>query len=123
MAEAKGNFPIARKICGEDSENIWCHGLQACDYLRDLNFQKLYGSDVGPDFWEMPMSFKNSFALMFLVNLRSNICFVVSIVSSYLVEPHYIGAKNLLRCLQDTISHGLRYIAGNMKLHDYSNAD
>eukprot|EP00253_Pinus_taeda_P002257 PITA_02257 len=38
--------------------------------------------------WEMPLSFKNSFALMFLVNLRPNICFAVSIVSSYLVEPH-----------------------------------
>ena len=23
--------------------------LQACDYLKDINFQKLYGSDVGPD--------------------------------------------------------------------------
>eukprot|EP00253_Pinus_taeda_P030604 PITA_30604 len=38
--------------------------------------------------WEMPLSFKNSFILMFLVNLRPNICFAVSIVSSYLVEPH-----------------------------------
>ena len=38
--------------------------------------------------WEMPLSFKNSFALMFLVNLRPNICFAVTIVSSYLVEPH-----------------------------------
>eukprot|EP00253_Pinus_taeda_P035773 PITA_35773 len=73
--------------------------------------------------WEMPRSFKNSFTLMFLVNLHPNICFAVRIVSSYLVEPHYIGSKNLLRCLQDTISHGLRYTAGNMKLHDYSNAD
>ena len=27
--------------------------------------------------WEMPMSFKNSFALDFLVNLRTNICFAV----------------------------------------------
>ena len=49
--------------------------------------------------WEMPQSFKNSFALMFLVNLRPNICFSVSIVSSYLVEPHWIDARNLLRCL------------------------
>ena len=49
MAKAKGNFPISRKICGEDSEKIWYDGLQACDYLEDLNFQKLYGGDVGPD--------------------------------------------------------------------------
>ena len=49
MAEAKGNFPISRKICGEYSKKIWYGGLQACDYLKDLNFQKLYGSDVEPD--------------------------------------------------------------------------
>ena len=48
MAEAKGNFPISRKICGEDFEKIWYGGLQACDYLEDLNFQKLYGDDAGP---------------------------------------------------------------------------
>ena len=40
-----------------------------------------------------------------------------------MVEPHWISAKNLLRYLQGTISHGLRYIAVNVKLHDYSNAD
>ena len=73
--------------------------------------------------WEMPLSFKNSFALMFLVNLRPNICFAVSIVSSYLVEPHWIDARNLLRCLQDTISHGLRYTAGDVRLLGYTDVD
>ena len=28
---------------------MWNDKLQACDYLEDLNFQKLYGSDVGLD--------------------------------------------------------------------------
>ena len=28
---------------------MWNGKLQACDYLEDLNFQKLYGSDVRPD--------------------------------------------------------------------------
>ena len=73
--------------------------------------------------WEMPMSFKNSFALMFLVSLRPNICFAASTVSSYLVETHCIDAKNFLRYLHGTITNGLRYTTGNMKLHDYSNAD
>ena len=73
--------------------------------------------------WEMPQSFKNSFALMFLVNLRPNICFVVSIVSSYLVEPHWIDARNLLRCLQDIISHGLRYTAGDVRILGYTDVD
>ena len=73
--------------------------------------------------WEMPLSFKNSFALMFLVNLRPNIFFAVSIVSSYLVEPHWIDARNLLRCLQDTISHGLRYTSGDVRLLGYTDVD
>jgi len=49
VVEAKGNFLISRKICGEDPGKIWYGGLQACDYLEDLNFHKLYGSDVGLD--------------------------------------------------------------------------
>eukprot|EP00253_Pinus_taeda_P032628 PITA_32628 len=53
--------------------------------------------------WEMPLSFINSFALMLLLNLHTNICFAVSIVSSYLVEPHWIDAKNLLRYLCGTM--------------------
>jgi len=28
---------------------MWNGKLQARDYLEDLNFQKLYGSDAGPD--------------------------------------------------------------------------
>jgi len=46
----------------------------------------------------------------------SDICFAVSMVRSYLVEPHWIGAKNLLRYLWGIISHGLRYTAKNMKI-------
>ena len=49
---------------------------------------------------EMPLSFINSFALMFLVNFHPELCFVVRMVRSYLVEPHWIGAKNLLRYLR-----------------------
>jgi len=70
--------------------------------------------------WEMPLSFINSFALMFLENLCPDICVAVNMMSSYLVEPHWIGAKNLLRHLQGTISHELRYTVGNMKPQDYS---
>jgi len=74
--------------------------------LRILTFRS-YIVVMSDQIWEMP--------LMFLVNLRPDICFAVSMVSSYLVEPHYIGAKNLLRYLWSTISHGLRYTAKNMK--------
>jgi len=90
--------------------------------LRILTF-RIYMVVMSDQTWEMPQSFKNSFALMFLVNFHPNICFAVSIVSSYLVEPHWIDARNLLRCLQDTISHGLRYIAGDVRILGYTDVD
>jgi len=69
---------------------------------RILTF-KSYMVVMSDQIWEMPLSFINSFALMFLVNLHPNICFAVSIMSSYLVEPHWIDAKNLLRYLRGTM--------------------
>ena len=87
---------------------------------RILTFRS-YMVVMSDQIWEMPLSFINSFALMFLVNLRLNIFFAVSIVGSYLVEPHWIDARNLLRCLQDTISHG--YTAGDVRLLGYTDVD
>ena len=69
---------------------------------RILTF-KSYMVVMSDQIWEIPLSFINSFALMFLVNLHPNICFAVSTVSSYLVEPHWIDAKNLLRYLRGTM--------------------
>ena len=63
---------------------------------RILTF-RIYMVAMSDQIWEMPLSFINSFALMFLVNLHPNICFAVIIVSSYLVEPHWIDAKNHLK--------------------------
>ena len=87
-----------------------CKSVTTSRILTFKNYMVMMPNQI----WEMPLSFINSFALMFLVNFRPNICFVVSMVSSYLVEPHWIGAKNLLRYLQGTISHGLRYTTENM---------
>ena len=69
---------------------------------RILTFRS-YMVVMSDQIWEMPLSFINSFALMFLVNLHPNICFAAGIVSSYLVEPHWIDAKNLLRYLRGTM--------------------
>ena len=100
-------------------------GIMDCKPVTTLTILtfRSYMVVMSDQIWEMPLSFINSFALMFLVNLCPNICFEVSIVSSYLVEPHWIDAKNLLRYLCRTVTNGLRYTSGNMKLHDYSNVD
>ena len=112
-------------ICKSKRELDSRYGMVNCKPVttsRILTFRS-YMVIMPNQIWEMPLSFINSFALMFLVNFRLDMCFSVSMVSSYLVEPHWIGAKNLLRYLRGTIYHGLRYTTGNMKLHDYSNAN
>eukprot|EP00253_Pinus_taeda_P036164 PITA_36164 len=92
----------------------------------ELNFKKLCGSVAGPELGNDSEYRQLIGALMLLVNCRPDICFVVNTLSQYMVEPHHIhwiGAKNLLRYLRSTITHGLRYIARDVKLHGYSDAN
>ena len=75
--------------------------------------------------WEMPLS-QLIVALMFLVNSRPDIYLAVSMLSQYMVEPHLtnlIGAKNLLRYLRGTTTHGLRYAVEDEGLHGYFDAN
>lgn len=63
---------------------------------------------------------------MFLVNTRPDICYVVNTSSQFMTKPshnHWVAAKHVLRYLHGTINFGLRYIAGNKKLHGYTDAD
>ena len=57
-------------------------------------------------------------SLMYLMNTRTYICFVVNNLSRYPVKPrqvHLIGAKHAMRYLKGTIDFGLYYIRD----HDY----
>ena len=78
----------------------------------ELDFKKLSGSVAGPVLRNATEYRQLIGALMFLVNSYPDICFAVNTLSQHMVEPHYthwIGAKNLLRYLCGTITHGLRY--------------
>ena len=59
-------------------------------------------------------------SLMNLVNTRSDICFAVSTLSQYMVEPrhvHWIAKKHVLRYLHGAVGYGLRYVLdGDVKL-------
>ena len=92
----------------------------------ELNFKKLSGSVVGPVLGNATEYRPLIGALMFLVNSRPDICFAVNTLSQHMVEPHHshwIGAKNLLRYLHGTITHGLRYTVGNVRVHGYTDTD
>jgi hypothetical protein len=64
---------------------------------------------------------------MYLVNIRSDICFVVNALIQYMVEPihvHWMEAKHMLRYLHGTIGYGLRYVSGgDVTLQGYTNSD
>lgn len=68
----------------------------------ELNFKKLCGSVVESELAN-PIEYRQLVgALVFLVDSRPDICFVVNTLSQYMVEPqhiHWIAAKNLLRYL------------------------
>ena len=90
--------------------------------MTELDFKKLSGSAARPVLRNATEYRQLVGALMFLVNSRLDICFAVNTLSQHMVEPHHthwIGAKNLLRYLRGTITHALRYTAGNVRLHGY----
>jgi hypothetical protein len=65
--------------------------------------------------------------LMYLVNTRLDICFVVNTLSQYKVEPrsvHWIGEKHVLRYIAGSVDYGLDYVRGNgVSLVGYTNSD
>eukprot|EP00253_Pinus_taeda_P009030 PITA_09030 len=92
----------------------------------ELDFKKLSGSAAGPVLRNVTKYRQLIRALMFLVNSHPDICVAVNTLSQHMVEPHHshwIGAKNLLRYLRGTITHGLRYTTGDVRLHGYTDAD
>jgi len=94
--------------------------------LMELDFKKLSGIAARPVLRNATKYRQLVGALMLLVNSRLDICFAVNTLSQHMVEPHHshwIGAKNLLRYLCGTITHGLRYTVGNVGLLGYTDAD
>eukprot|EP00253_Pinus_taeda_P024839 PITA_24839 len=92
----------------------------------ELDFKKLSGNVVGPVLQNATEYHQLIRALMFLVNSHPDICSAVNTLSQHMVEPHHthwIGAKNLLRYLRGTITHGLRYTIGDVRLHGYIDVD
>jgi hypothetical protein len=64
---------------------------------------------------------------MYLVNTRPDICYVVNVLSQFMIQSrqtHWIAAKHVLRYLRGTFGYGLRYAFDvNMRLYQYVDAD
>jgi hypothetical protein len=65
-------------------------------------------------------------SLMYLVNTKPDVCFVVNTLSQYMVEPrsvHMVGAKHVLRHIVGTVDYGLDYVKGDgVKLVSYTDS-
>jgi hypothetical protein len=66
-------------------------------------------------------------SLMYLVNTRPNICFVVNSLSQFMVEPqrvHWVEEKHVFRYLRGTVEYGLNYEREDeVKLIGYTDSD
>jgi hypothetical protein len=66
-------------------------------------------------------------SLIYLVNTRPYICFVVNTLRQYIVEPrsvHWIEAKHVLRYKAGSMDYGLDYVKGDgLRLIGYTNLD
>jgi hypothetical protein len=66
-------------------------------------------------------------SLMYLVNTRPDICFVVNTLSQYMVEPrrvHLIATKHVLRYIAGSVEYGLDYVRGDgVRLIGYTDSD
>jgi hypothetical protein len=66
-------------------------------------------------------------SLMYLMNTRPDICFVVNTLSQYLVQPrrvHLVAAKHVMRYLKGALEYGLCYIGDHdFRVYGYTNSD
>ena len=66
-------------------------------------------------------------SLMYLTNMRPNICFVVNTVIQFLMDSRHVQlivAKHVLRYLKGTFEYGLKYYTNQkINLHDYVDLD
>jgi hypothetical protein len=89
------------------------------------NFRKLDASEfelVDPTLYLQLIG-----SLMYLVNTRPDISFVVNILSQFIVEPRRVqwsAAKHVLRYVVGTVDYGLDYVRGDgVGLVGYSDLD
>jgi len=78
------------------------------------NWKKIDASsdkDVNPTLYRQLIG-----SLIYLVNIRPDICFVVNMLSQFMVEPksvHWAAARHILIYVPNIVEYGLRYTRGD----------
>ena len=71
-------------------------------------------SDASSEIVDATMYHQMIRSLMYLTNMRPDICFAINTLIYFLIDPrhvHLIAAKHILRYLKGTIDYGLKYKA------------
>ena len=84
-------------------------------------------SDASSDSVDAMMYSQMIGSLMYLMNMRQDICFAVITLSKFLIDTrhvHLTAAKHILRYLKGIVYYGLKYDANkNINLHCYVDSD
>lgn len=66
-------------------------------------------------------------SLMYLVNTRPSICFIVNTLSQFMVDKkrvHWTTARHILRYMRGIVGYGLKYTRGDdVRLNGFTDAD
>jgi hypothetical protein len=104
---------------------FWMEDCRPMSTPMITNWKKLHSSEselVDPTLYRQLIG-----SLMYLVNTRPDLCFVVNSLSQFMVEPrrvHWVAAKHVLRYLKGTVDYGLNYERGDgVRLIGYTDSD
>jgi hypothetical protein len=79
--------------------------------------------DENSDLVDLTLYIQMIESLMYLVNNKPNICYVVNTLSQFMVEPqqsHWKVHRHVLRYLKGTIHYSMRYVGdGELLLHGF----
>lgn len=113
------------RYCIEILKRFKMEDYKAMPTQMIMNWRKVGTSkekDVDPTLYRQLIGL-----LMYLVNTRPNIAFVVKYLSWFMVEPnrmHQIMNKHVLHYFHGTVKYGIRYVQGEgIRLMGYTDAD
>ena len=92
-----------------------------------MNLKKLSGVAANLDLIDPMMYHRLVGSLMYMVNTRPNICFVVSTLGQFMCEMrkmHWVATKHVLRYLHGIVGYGLKHTSSSdMTFIGYSYSD
>ena len=114
MAKIERDYVESRKVALEILKRF---GMMDCKSMTTpmMANLKLYG-DTTSERVDATLYRQMIGSLMYLMNMRPDICFAVNTLSRYMVEPRHvplIAAKHVLRYLKAAM-HVLRYLKGTI---------